>query len=67
MAIVSPAMDRFDVSNEWKEHTVDLDFSKKHKMWRLLEQLIALRLIGGEAVSDTPVLKDPAQGALFEW
>lgn len=33
----------------------------------LLEQLITLRMLGGEAVSDIALLKDPALGALFGW
>jgi hypothetical protein len=36
-------------------------------MNRLLEQLITLRMLGGEAVSDTALLNDPALGALFDW
>jgi hypothetical protein len=67
MALVSRALDFFNVCDDLKKHTADLDANKHHAMSTLLEQLIALRMIGGEAVSDTELLKDPALGALFDW
>ena len=36
-------------------------------MGSLLEQLIAIRMMGGEAISDTVLLKDNALTAFFEW
>ena len=36
-------------------------------MRSLLEQLIAIRVMGGEAISDTAMLKDSALSAFFEW
>ena len=67
MALVSRALDFFHVCDDLKKHTADLDANKHHAMSTLLEQLITLRMIGGEAVSDTELLKDPALGALFGW
>ena len=67
MALVSRALDFFHVGDDLKKHTADLDTNKHHAMSTLLEQLIALRMIGGEAVSDTELLKDSALGALFDW
>jgi hypothetical protein len=67
MAVVSRALDSFCVREDLKKLTVDLDIGKHHPMSDLLAQLITLRMIGGEAVSDTALLNDPALGALFEW
>ena len=67
MAVVSRALDYFHIRNDLKKHTTDLDVDKHHKMNRLLEQLITLRMLGGDAVSDTALLNDPALGALFDW
>jgi hypothetical protein len=67
MAIVSRALDYFNVREDLTSHTNDLDVAKHHKMNSLLEQLITLRMLGGEAVSDSAMLKDPALGALFDW
>ena len=67
MAVVSRALDYFHIRNDLKKHTTDLDVDKHHKMNRLLEQLITLRMLGGEAVSDTALLNDPALGAMFDW
>ena len=67
MAVVSRALDYFNVGNDLKKYTTDLDVAKHHKMNRLLEQLITLRMLGGDAVSDTTLLNDPALGALFDW
>jgi hypothetical protein len=67
MAVVSRALDYFHIRKDLNKHTSDLDVDKHHKMNRLLEQLITLRMLGGEAVSDTALLNDPALGALFDW
>ena len=63
----SRAIDYFHVCDDLKKSTADLDANKHHAMSTLLEQLITLRMIGGEAVSDTELLKDTALGALFDW
>ncbi len=67
MALVSRALNHFHVRDDLKNLTNDLDAQKHHPMSQLLEQLITLRLLGGEAVSDTALLNDPALKALFEW
>jgi hypothetical protein len=67
MALVSRALDYFHIGNDLKKFTTDLDADKHHQMNRLLEQLITLRMLGGDAVSDTTPLNDPALGALFDW
>jgi hypothetical protein len=67
IALVSRALDYFNVREDLKNLTADLDAGKHHHMRLVLEQLIALRLLGGEAVSDTALLNDPAIKALFEW
>lgn len=67
MALVSRALDCFHVREDLKHLTADLDEGRHHRMRRVLEQLITLRLLGGDAVSDTGLLNDPALKALFEW
>ena len=67
MALVARALDYFGVRKDLKNLTADLDAGKHHQMHHVLEQLVALRLLGGEAVSDTALLNDPAIKALFEW
>ena len=67
MALVSRALDYFGVCEELKNLSAELNEGKHHQMHHVLEQLVALRLLGGEAVSDTVLLNDPAIKALFEW
>jgi DNA-binding protein HU-beta len=49
------------------QQNTDLDLGKHHPMSLLLEQLIAIRMMGGEAISDTAMLKDSALSAFFQW
>ena len=67
MALIARALEHFGVREDLKHHTVDLDLGKHHPMSELLEQLIAIRMMGGEAISDTALLKDDALGAFFDW
>ena len=67
MALVARALDYFGVRKDLKNLTADLDAGRHHHMRLVLEQLIALRLLGGDAVSDTALLNEPAIKALFEW
>jgi hypothetical protein len=67
MALVARAIDHFYVHDELKNTTADLDVNKQHQTSRLLEQLITLRMLGGEALNDIAQLNDPALEALFEW
>ena len=67
MALIARALEYFLVREDLKHHTADLDLGKHHPMSELLEQLIAIRMMGGEAISDTALLKDDALGAFFDW
>ncbi len=40
---------------------------KRYVTHKLLQQLIALRIIGGEAIQDAGMLAEPALTALFQW
>lgn len=67
MALVARIMERFGVRDHLQGLTSDLDLGVRHETCRLLEQLIALRFLGGEAVSDTRLLEEPALLGLFDW
>lgn len=45
-----------------KHHPTDLGLGKHHPITDLLEQLLAIRMMGGETVSDTSRLKDDGPG-----
>lgn len=45
-----------------KHHPTDLDLGNHHLMTDLLEQLLAIRMMGGETVSDTSRLEDDTPG-----
>jgi hypothetical protein len=67
MALVARALEHFSVREDLKQLSADLDLGKHHSMSVLLEQLVAIRMMGGEAISDTALLKDGALGAFFGW
>ena len=67
MALVSRAFKKFHIPELLESATGDLDPGKRHTTHKLLQQLIALRIIGGEAIQDTPLLAEPALTALFQW
>jgi hypothetical protein len=67
MALISRALEHFSVREELQHISADLDPGKHYLMSSLLEQLVALRMMGGEAISDTALLKDEALSAFFEW
>jgi len=67
MALIARALEHFSVREDLKHLSADLDLGKHHSMSQLLEQLIAIRMMGGEAISDTAMLKDGALGAFFGW
>ena len=67
MALISRALEHFSVRRDLKQLSAELDVGKHHPMSALLEQLIALRMMGGEAISDTAMLKDSALSAFFGW
>ncbi len=67
MAIISRGLDCFGLRENLKQATSDLDTSSQYPTWRFLEQLICLRTIGGEAITDIGLLHDPALMAIFDW
>jgi hypothetical protein len=68
MALVSRALDYFHVGERSeKTHGRSGRCQTSCHESLCLEQLITLRMLGGEAVSDTELLKDSALGALFDW
>lgn len=67
MALVAHAMEVFDLRNQFADIFDDLDSDTKRSTSNMLEQLIALRLMGGEAISDTAILADDAFRSLFDW
>jgi hypothetical protein len=67
MALISRALEHFSVRENLNQCTAELDVGKHHPMGSLLEQLIAIRMMGGEAISDTVLLKDDALTAFFGW
>jgi Transposase DDE domain group 1 len=67
MSLISRALEHFSVSEDLQKLSADLDLGKHHRMSSLLEQLVALRMMGGEAISDTALLRDQALVAFFEW
>ncbi len=67
MAIISRGIEHFNVRDDLKRSTCDLDVSTQYPTWRILEQLICLRTIGGEAITDINLLHDPALMSIFDW
>jgi len=67
MALVAHAMEVFNLREQFNRIFKELDVGKTHTTAKILEQLIALRLMGGEAVSDIAALADVALKALFDW
>jgi hypothetical protein len=67
MSLVSRAFEFFQIPEQLKAATADLDQDKRHLTHELLQQLIALRILGGEAIQDTRILAEPALAALFQW
>ena len=67
MALIARGLEHFGVREGLKQLSADLDLGKHHSMSGLLEQLIAIRTMGGEAISDTAMLKDGALTGFFGW
>ena len=67
MAIISRGLDCFGLREDLIQATSDLDALNQYKTWQFLEQLICLRIIGGEAITDIGLLHDPALMAIFDW
>ena len=67
MALVSRSFDAFCIPDQLKAITANLDQNKRYPTHKLLQQLIALRILGGEAIQDTTLLSEPALSAMFRW
>ena len=67
MAIVSRAFDFYGLTEKLDAVAGHLDDGCRHSTGKILQQLIALRILGGEAVSDTAILDEPAVSAMFGW
>ena len=67
MALVAHAMEAFELRRRFTDIFRDLDSTARRDTAGMLEQLIALRLMGGEAVSDMAIFNDKALRALFDW
>jgi hypothetical protein len=67
MAIVARAFDFFGVAQDLDAFTSHLDEGTMHSTSKILQQLIALRILGGDAVSDTAILDEQAVTAMFGW
>ncbi len=67
MALISRALEHVSVREELQHLSADLDPGEHHLMSSLLEQLVALRMMGGEAISDTALLRDETLTAFVDW
>ncbi|MCG8553118.1 MAG: transposase [Desulfobacterales bacterium] len=67
MAIVSRAFERLRIPEQLQSITADMDQGKQYPTHELLQQLIVLRLLGGEAIEDVRLLNDPALKGMFQW
>lgn len=67
MAIVSRALHKFHISKQLKSITADIDQDKRYPTHELLQQLITLRILGGEAIDDIRILTDTALKGIFQW
>jgi hypothetical protein len=67
MALVARAMEGFDLRRQFSGIYADMDAVSRQGTAEMLEQLIALRLLGGEAISDMALMREPALKALFGW
>ena len=56
MAIVARALDSYGIKDKLDTITTHLDDGCRHTASQLLQQIMALRILSGEAVSDTAVL-----------
>lgn len=67
MALISRALEKFNIPEQLETVTADLDQNKRYPTHELLQQLITLRILGGEAINDTRTLNDPALKGMFQW
>ncbi|MGD8242040.1 MAG: IS1380 family transposase [Desulfobacterales bacterium] len=67
MALVSRALDAFSIRDQLKTIFPSLDKDQKYPTSTFFEQLVALRILGGDALSDAAILDDAAIKAMFGW
>ncbi len=67
MALVSRALDAFDIRDQLQTIFPSLDKDQKYATSIFFEQLVALRILGGDAISDAAILDDAAMKAMFGW
>ena len=67
MALVSRALDAYDIRDQLKTIFPSLDKDPKYSTSTFFEQLVALRILGGDALSDAAILDDAAMKAMFGW
>lgn len=67
MALISRAFETFQIPGLLEAATQDLDTGKRHPTHELLQQMIVLRILGGEAVQDVQLLAEPALKGIFQW
>ena len=67
LAIVARAMEHFGVRQALRRIGRDLDGAARHCTAEMLEQLVALRFLGGDALDDTRLLDEVAIKGLFGW
>ncbi len=67
MALPAQAIEAFGVRQALQAFSARFSSVYVHDTADILEQLIALRIMGGEALSDTNILDESALHALFGW
>jgi hypothetical protein len=67
MAVVSRALDAFDIRDQLDAIFRSSKEGRKYPTSTFLQQLVALRIIGGAAISDAAILDETAIKAMFDW
>ncbi len=67
MAVVSRAFDAFGIRDQLDALFHSFDGKNKYPTSVFLQQLIALRILGGDAISDARLIDEPAIKAMFGW
>ena len=67
MALISRALDTFNIRNQLDPIFTALDEDRQYSTSNFLQQLVALRILGGDAISDAAILDEPAIKAMFGW
>ena len=66
MALVSRALDAFSIRDQLKTIFPSLDKDQKYPTSTFFEQLVALKILGGDAISDAALLDDAVMKAMFD-